>query len=121
MKDEPAKGKGAMMIFFSENRAKVSIDHPELKGLGPVQTKLSSMWKEASEEERQTYKDKEKEQNALYQQQMAEFQQTEDYKKYKRLSGLLMRPAGKGKAKAKAMPSVQMPDAPDNLPKPAQN
>jgi len=116
LKDEPTKGKGASALYFAANRAKVMEENPELKGLGPVQIKLSADFRALSAEDRQVWVDKEKAETEEYRQKVTDFQATENYKKYKRLSAAVLG-MGKAKGKAKAAPSgVAMPPKPDSLP-----
>ena len=120
LKDEPVKPKTADGLWVAANRAKTLAENPDLKGLGPLQVKLAQIWKGLSAEERQEWTDKEKAEQEAYQQKVAEFQATDNYKRYKSLlaSALGM---GKGKAKGKSAPMIMMPPKPDNLPQAPKN
>jgi len=109
-------------------RPKVQAENPDLKGLGPIQTKLAQMWGSMSADDRKEWVDKAAEEKAAYDKKVAEFQSTENYKKYLRLSRAVMgMRAGKGKAagkvaKGKAKASgPAMPTKPENMPVPPKS
>jgi len=123
LKEEPKRPVTAFFHFNGANRAKVAADHPELKGLGPVQGKLSEMWRNLSAEDKQKWLDKEKEEMVVYDKKMEEFHGTDDYKKFKRMSGTILGVnKGKVKSKKKAGPAaVKMPEKPEGLPQAPKN
>lgn len=112
LKDEPQRPKNATKLFFAAKHAEVAAENPDLKGFA-VNGKLSKMWASLSDEERQEWKDKEAEANEEYNNKVAEFQKSDNYKKYQKLSRALLGGGGKGKAK-QAGPA--MPEKPPSLP-----
>eukprot|EP00930_Biecheleria_cincta_P044270 TRINITY_DN303_c0_g1_i6.p1 TRINITY_DN303_c0_g1~~TRINITY_DN303_c0_g1_i6.p1 ORF type:complete len:1318 (-),score=418.92 TRINITY_DN303_c0_g1_i6:568-4521(-) len=115
LKDVPKKPVRADQIFFAEKRSEVMKENPELKGLGPVMTKLGELWKNLSEEDRKPYKDQAAEKMQEYDKAMAEFKSSANYKKYEAIAR-----GAKPKAKAKAKASSSGPKPPDNYPKKPQ-
>merc|ERR1711920_973433 len=80
---EPKKPLGAYMMFASEKRGDVTRDFPDLKGLAPVQQKIGELWKGLSDEDRVVWTNKEKEEKERYNKELAEYQGTPEYKRYK--------------------------------------
>jgi hypothetical protein len=115
MKEEPKRPPSAYFCFLSGTQAKVRADYPDLKGLGPVQAKLSELWKGLSEEERQKWLDIEKEKKAEYDKKLQESHNSDDFKKYRRFSANVLKPS-MGKAKAKKGPVIVAPVKPANMP-----
>jgi len=121
MKDAPKKPATAQSFFFSEKRSEVMKENPDLKGLGPVQTKLSELWKELSEEDKKVWQDKEEEAKKEYNEKLEAFHSSPGYKKFKAMTSGGGQGKGKSKAKAKKSSGPAPPEPPANFPKkPAQ-
>merc|ERR1711957_55870 len=105
MRKEPKKPPTAFSIFSVEKRAEVIKDFPDLKG-ADIQTKLDEMWKELSEDDRETFESKEKEGQARYEKAKEAFESSLVVKNYQMaLKG--------GGASATLVPE---PSRPDNYP-----
>jgi len=123
LKNEPKKPQTAYFLYTGEKRSEVARDFPDLKGLGPVQQKLTEMWKGLGEEEKAEFTKKEAVAKEAYQAALAEFHDSPDYKKFlaatkTRSSGGKGKGKGKGKASAsKKAPAIVMPTAPEGMPK----
>mmetsp|Transcript_61427 Transcript_61427/g.179555 ORF Transcript_61427/g.179555 Transcript_61427/m.179555 type:complete len:1213 (+) Transcript_61427:101-3739(+) len=115
MKNEPKRSQTAFLLFSSEKRADISRDFPDIKGLGPVQQKLSSMWTELGEEEKAEWSKKEAEAKEEYEKAMEEFQKSPDYRKYQAIVSRLCKKPGAKKAAKKT--GAALPPVPSNLPK----
>jgi len=115
LKNEPKRPQAAFQLFVSAKRSDVMRDHPDLKGLGPVQQKLGEMWKELSDEQREEWNEKEKAAKEEHEKAVDEFQKSADYKKYSAIvARLVKKPGAKAKAKSKG---IALPPPPANLPK----
>merc|ERR1712194_876781 len=106
----PQKNLGAYQLFLGDKRKEVMAAHPELKGLPAIMGKLTSMWKELSQE---------KEANKEYQVKLAEFHKTVDYRKYAAVERAVSGKKGNAvkkddKKKSKGPPP---PVTPENMPK----
>lgn len=105
----------AFLLFAAEKRPELAEKFPEVKGLGPTQAKLNELWRELTDEERETYAEKEREAKATYDQAREEFEKTPNYKKYTAIvSRLTRKPGAKAKAKSRGIP---LPPVPENMPK----
>jgi len=115
--DMPDKPQSAFMIFLSERRDQVRRDNPDLKGLGAIMGKMSTMFKEMPTEEKEVYQKKEQEARDAYNEKMKEFESSSEYKKYKVVERAVSGKAS-SKASAKAKPSGPAPPVPpDDMPK----
>merc|ERR1719506_3496370 len=129
--DQPSgRAPTAIFMFMNGMRPKVQAENPDLKGLGPIQTKLAQMWGSLSADDKKEWLDKAAEEKVEYDKKVAEFQSTENYKKYLRLSrGVMGMRAGKGKATAKVAKGKgkakasgpAMPTKPENMPVPPKS
>lgn len=116
MKDEPKKPLSAFQLFASAKRPEIAKDFPDLKGLGPVQTKISDLWKELDAEGKAEWAEKESKAKEEYDTAMEEFQKTPNYKKYQAIvSRLNKKPGAKKVVKKSSGPAL--PPPPANLPK----
>mmetsp|Transcript_102896 Transcript_102896/g.320623 ORF Transcript_102896/g.320623 Transcript_102896/m.320623 type:complete len:1217 (+) Transcript_102896:71-3721(+) len=116
MKDEPKRSPSAFTLFAGAKRADVQRENPDLKGLGPVQTKLSDMWRGLSDEERAEWTEKETKAKEEFEEKMEEFQKTPNYKKYQAIVSRLTKKPGAKKVSAKKK-GIALPPPPTNLPK----
>jgi len=79
--------------------------------------KLAEMWRNLSDEDKEPWVQKQKEENAAYQEKLQEFQATENYIRYKKLSNVILGVNSKSKGKSKSsQPAVPMPEKPANMP-----
>lgn len=94
----------------------MATEFPDLKGIGPVGTKMGELWKGLSEEAKSAILEKEKVLTKEYDEKMTEFKATPDYKKYQAIErGCMGKP--KAKTKTKTAPVSLGPPKPDNFPK----
>jgi len=115
LKDEPKKPLTAFLQFAADKRPELAEKFPEVKGMGPTQAKIAELWKELSDEERETLNEKVREAQTAYEQAREEFEKTPNYRKYVAIIARLSRkPGAKAKAKSKG---IALPPAPENLPK----
>uniref|UniRef100_A0A7S1WEU3 HMG box domain-containing protein n=1 Tax=Alexandrium catenella TaxID=2925 RepID=A0A7S1WEU3_ALECA len=115
LKDEPKRPANAFSLFCVAKRPEIATEFPDLKGLGPVQGKLGEMWKDLSAEDRAEWTEKEFKAKEEYDEKLAEFQKTPEYKKYSAIVSRLTKKPGVKKAQKKT--GVALPPAPSNLPK----
>eukprot|EP00442_Polarella_glacialis_P052180 CAMPEP_0115150676 /NCGR_PEP_ID=MMETSP0227-20121206/65176_1 /TAXON_ID=89957 /ORGANISM="Polarella glacialis, Strain CCMP 1383" /LENGTH=1249 /DNA_ID=CAMNT_0002561077 /DNA_START=69 /DNA_END=3819 /DNA_ORIENTATION=+ len=122
MQDEPKKPPHAFMLYCTDKRSAVSAEFPEIRGLGPVQIKLTELWRGLTADEKQVYLNKEKESRAEYDEKMVEFRKTDDYKKFASIQKRgTPKAKAKGKGKSKAAAKSSGPAKPENLPKKPSN
>jgi len=115
LKDEPKRPQSAYLIFVNEKRQEVTQQFPDLKGIGPVQAKLTEMWKELSEDDRKTWIEKETEAKEEYEKGMESYRNSPNYKKYQAIVGRLTKKPGESKKNKNK--GVALPPPPENLPK----
>jgi len=116
MKDQPKKPMSAFQLFATAKRPEIAKDFPDLKGLGPIQTKISDLWKELDDEGKAEWSEKETKAKEEYESAVEEFQKTPNFKKYQAIvSRLTKKPGAKKAAKKNAAPAL--PKAPADLPK----
>merc|ERR1712217_327079 len=60
LKGEPKKPQSAYFIFVAENRAKITAENPDAKGLGDVMKLIGDKWKNMSEDDKKVFTEKEK-------------------------------------------------------------
>jgi len=117
LKDAPKKPPSSYSLFVSAMRPKVQADFPDIRGLGPMMTKLGELWSNLDAGEKQVWLDKENEQKEQYEAQLAEFHKSVNYKKYQLLVNKLMGKSAQGKGKGKTKSRIEGPPKPANLPK----
>merc|ERR1712048_952550 len=111
MKDEPKRPSSSYFIFLEEMRPKNRDENPGI-GMGDMQKKLSVAWNEISSEEKQRLSEKEKQLKEEYEEKMAEFQKSANYRKYQII---LNKISGKGKGSKEKGPVA--PEKPSSMPK----
>lgn len=118
MKDEPKRPLGAYMMWSSHRRATLSQDFPDCKGLPAQQKKLTELWRTMEEDEKSEWHAKETAARKEYDEAMQQFQNSDNYKKFKATERKILGvPKAKGAGKgAKKAPSFA-PKAPENMPK----
>lgn len=115
LKNEPKKPLTAFLQFAADKRPELAEKFPDIKGLGATQAKLAEMWNALSDEEKETFSEKEREAKTAYEQAREDFEKTPDYRKYLAIIARLSRkPGAKVKAKSKG---IALPPAPENMPK----
>lgn len=116
--EQPQPPKGMYHFFVQANREKVARENPDLKGLGPIMQKLTSVFKELPDDEKEVYVKQAADAKEEYERQLKEFHASAEYKKYKaiehRVSGKGSKKDDKGKKKDKG---PAPPEAPADLPK----
>jgi len=115
LKDEPKRPLTAYLQFAIDKRPEIAEKFPDVKGIAATQAKIAELWKELSDEERETFAEKEREAKTAYEQAREEFEKTPGYKKYTAIvSRLGRKPGAKAKAKTRGIP---LPPAPESMPK----
>jgi len=105
----------AFLQFAADKKPELAEKFPEVKGIGATHAKMTELWKELTDEERQVFIDKESEAKTAYEQAKEDFEKTANFKKYTAIvSRLGRKPGMKAKAKSKG---VALPPAPESMPK----
>lgn len=109
LKDLPKKPLGALQLFMKNNAKEVKRKEPNLKGF-EIQKLLQERWKALDESEKQRFKDEADEAKKAFDEKMAEYKETENFKSYtKVVKSVLKRPVKKGS-------TGPPPRKPENMP-----
>lgn len=111
-KNEPKKPLSAYFIFLGEKREELAAQG--IRSIGDVSRKAMELWKALDEEGKAEYNNKAKEKQEAYEEEMKEWKNSDNYKKYMRIVQQAM---GGPKAKGKGKPPPTGPAKPANLPK----
>mmetsp|Transcript_28899 Transcript_28899/g.46517 ORF Transcript_28899/g.46517 Transcript_28899/m.46517 type:complete len:1236 (-) Transcript_28899:183-3890(-) len=117
LKDEPKRPPNAYFIFRDENSKRIAEEH-NLKAMGDIMKKVSEVWKEMNAEDKKVWLSKEQAANEEFREKIKEFQESDNYKKFRRLLSLTSGSGAKSKGKSGG---ASGPPAPDNLPKEPKN